>query len=102
MVSKIVSRLVLTTKSESGLYRLVAPSPITYDALTTKDNAMSMFAHTAHEMGIKSNRPKFIRINGRMVRNTNGKEVVINSQAKGNSLAKFPRRIGRIGFHKFA
>lgn len=44
----------------------------------------------------------FVRINGRMVRDTSGKEVNIRSNAKGNSLAKFPRRIGRISHHKFA
>lgn len=53
-------------------------------------------------MSIYHKRVPFIVVNGRYVRDTRGKEVVINSQAKGNSLAKFPARIGRIGFHKFA
>lgn len=63
---------------------------------------MSMFHKTAQAMGITRNRPAFIRINERLVRDTRGREVSINSGAKGNSLAKFPRTIGRIGHHKWS
>lgn len=63
---------------------------------------MSMFHKAALEMGIVRKRPGFIRINGRMVRDTSGREVPVKSAAKGNSLSKFPRTIGKIGFHKWA
>ena len=44
----------------------------------------------------------FIFKNGRYVRDTRGKPVVIHSQAKGNSLSKFPRTVGQIGYHKWS
>lgn len=44
----------------------------------------------------------FIRINGRLVRDTRGREVSINAGAKGNSLSKFPRSLGSIGYHKWS
>ena len=44
----------------------------------------------------------FIRINGRLVRDTRGREVEVRSVVKGDSLAKFPRSVGFIGFHKWS
>ena len=43
----------------------------------------------------------FIFKNGRYVRDTRGKPVAIRSQVKGDSLSKFPRLVGRIGWHKW-
>lgn len=39
---------------------------------------------------------------GKYVRINKGKPVVIRSVVKGDSLAKFPRSIGAIGWHKWA
>jgi hypothetical protein len=47
-------------------------------------------------------RPTFVLINGRYVRDTRGKEIVIHPAAKGNSLSKFPRVVGRISHHRWA
>ena len=44
----------------------------------------------------------FILVNGRYVRNNKGRQISVNSGAKGNSLSKFPRTIGRIGHHKWS
>lgn len=44
---------------------------------------------------------KFIRINGRLVRDTRGREVTVNSATKGNSLLKF-NNASPIGFHKWS
>lgn len=44
----------------------------------------------------------FIKIGNRYVRDTRGKPVAIRSQAKGDSLAKFPRSVGMIGYHKWS
>lgn len=54
------------------------------------------------ERPIVNTRPAFIRIKGRMVRDTRGKEVNIRSNTKGNSLSKFPRTLGMIGYHKWS
>lgn len=47
-------------------------------------------------------RPSFVMRNGRYVRNDNSVEVPIRSSASGNSLAKFPRAVGRISHHRWA
>lgn len=47
-------------------------------------------------------RPKFILIAGRYVRDTRGKPVELRSHTKGNSLSKFPRTLGQIGYHKWS
>jgi hypothetical protein len=44
----------------------------------------------------------FILVNGRYIRNHKGKPVDIKSNAKGNSMTKFPRTLGKIGYHKWA
>jgi hypothetical protein len=44
----------------------------------------------------------FVFVNGRYVRAHKVREVPMKSNAKGNSLSKFPRTIGRIGHHKWA
>lgn len=43
----------------------------------------------------------FIKVKGRYVRNHTGKSVDVKSNAKGDSLGRFPRRIGFIGYHKW-
>lgn len=62
---------------------------------------MSMFARTALEMGIKSDRPKFIRVNGRMVRDTSGREVEVRVAKLPSGMVKFDNAYP-IGFHKWA
>ena len=43
----------------------------------------------------------FIRINGRLVRDTRGREVEVRSNVKGDSLVKFNNSYP-IGFHKWS
>lgn len=47
-------------------------------------------------------RPAFVLKGGKYVRDTSGREITIHSEAKGNSLAKFPRRIGAISHHQWS
>lgn len=54
------------------------------------------------ERTIVNNRPAFIRVKGRLVRDTSGREVTLRSHTKGDSLAKFPRTLGQIGYHKWS
>lgn len=51
---------------------------------------------------IVRSRPAFILVNGRYVCNNKAREVFIPSGAKGDSLAKFPRRIGAISHHHWS
>lgn len=51
---------------------------------------------------IVRNRPSFILKNGRYVRNHKAVEITIPSGAKGDSLGRFPRRIGAISHHQWA
>lgn len=61
---------------------------------------MSMFNKTAHEMGITRKRPAFIRINGRMVRDTSGREVEVRVAKLLSGMVKFNNAYP-IGFHKW-
>lgn len=62
---------------------------------------MSMFHKTAQDMGIVRKRPAFIRINGRMVRDTSGREVEVKAAKLPSSMVKFAGSYP-IGFHKWA
>lgn len=44
----------------------------------------------------------FIKVNGRYVRDHKTKPVEVRSMVKGNSLTKFARTTGRIGYHKWS
>lgn len=62
---------------------------------------MSMFHKAAREMGIKSNRPAFVRIKGRLVRDTSGREVEVRVAKLPSGMVKFANAYP-IGFHKWA
>lgn len=59
-----------------------------------------MLSSPEHVPTPNRNRPPFIRVNGRMVRSTKGKEVVISCAKLGSSMERFATSYP-IGFHKW-